>query len=106
MDPRLPTRCALLPGAQGYARPNPINGLRDDVEQAFIELAKKYDAAVWDQFDVMGGLHSMRDWEKAGLAKKDKVHFTNEGYQLLGDLLYNALIKDYRNHLNNKASKS
>ena len=76
------------------------------VEQAFIELAKKYDAAVWDQFDVMGGLHSMRDWEKAGLAKKDKVHFTNEGYQLLGDLLYNALIKDYRNHLKNKASKS
>lgn len=76
------------------------------VEQAFIELAKKYDAAVWDQFDVMGGLHSMRDWEKAGLAKKDKVHFTNEGYQLLGDLLYNALIKDYKNHLKNKASKS
>ena len=66
------------------------------------ELAKKHDAAVWDQFDVMGGLYSMRDWEKAGLAKKDKVHFTNEGYQLLGDLLYNALIKDYRNHLKNK----
>lgn len=68
------------------------------VEDAFMEMGKMYDAAVWDQFDIMGGLRSMQDWEHAGLAKKDKVHFTNEGYMLLGDLLYNALITDYIKH--------
>ena len=69
------------------------------VEQACLEMGKKYNAAVWDQFDIMGGLRSMQDWEKAGLAQKDKVHFTSDGYKLLGDLLYNALIESYLNHI-------
>ena len=33
----------------------------------------------------------MEKWQKAGLAQKDKVHFTRAGYQLLGDLFYQAL---------------
>jgi lysophospholipase L1-like esterase len=69
------------------------------VEDAFMEMGKKYNAAVWNQFDIMGGLKSMQDWEKIGLAKKDKVHFTNEGYKLLGDLFYNALITRYIEHI-------
>ena len=69
------------------------------VEDAFMEMGKQYNAAVWDQFDIMGGLRSMSDWEKAGLAQKDKVHFTNAGYQLIGDLLYNALITSYLEHV-------
>ena len=69
------------------------------VQQAFMEMAEAYGAAVWDQFDVMGGLRSMQAWEKAGLAQRDKVHFTRDGYRLMGDLLYNALIADYIEHL-------
>ena len=68
-------------------------------EDAFMEMGKRYNAAVWDQFDIMGGLKSMKDWENAGLAKKDKIHFTNEGYRVLGDLLYNALITRYIEHI-------
>ena len=74
-------------------------------QQAFMEMAKKYNAAVWDQFDVMGGLNSMKEWENAGLAKKDKVHFTNEGYRLLGDLLYNAFIDRYIEHIKSTAKQ-
>ena len=72
------------------------------VQQAFMEMAQDYGAAVWDQFDVMGGLKSMQAWEKAGLAQKDKIHFTRDGYQLMGDLLYNALITDYLEHIKTK----
>ena len=72
------------------------------VQEAFKEMAKDYGGAVWDQFDVMGGLKSMQAWEKAGLAQKDKVHFTRDGYRLMGDLLYNALITDYLEHINPK----
>ncbi len=67
-------------------------------------MGKQYNAAVWDQFDIMGGLKSMQDWEHAGLAKKDKVHFTNEGYTLLGNLLYNALISNYIEHIKNNTT--
>jgi lysophospholipase L1-like esterase len=74
-------------------------------QQAFMEMGKKYNAAVWDQFDIMGGLNSMKEWEDAGLAKKDKVHFTNEGYRLLGDLLYNAFIDRYIEHIKSTAKR-
>lgn len=75
------------------------------VEEAFIEMGKKYNAAVWNQFDIMGGLKSMQDWENIRLAKKDKVHFTNEGYRLLGDLFYNALITRYIEHVQLNAKR-
>ena len=79
------------------------NGLL--VEQAFLELGKKHDAAVWDQFDVMGGLYSMRNWETAGLAQPDKIHFTSDGYKLIGDLLYNAFISRYMEHVKATAKR-
>ena len=75
------------------------------VEKAFLEMGKRYNAAVWDQFDIMGGLHSMQNWEKAGLAQPDKVHFTKSGYQLIGDLLYNALIESYMEHVKRNAKR-
>lgn len=75
------------------------------VQEAFMEIAEDYGGVVWDQFDVMGGLKSMQAWEKAGLAQKDKIHFTHEGYKLVGDLLYNALITDYIEHLNKTKEK-
>ena len=31
--------------------------------------------------------------EQEELAKKDKIHFTNKGYALLGDLFFNALMR-------------
>lgn len=68
------------------------------VEEVFFELAKKYNGAVWDQFAIMGGLKSMKKWEDAGLARKDKIHFSPKGYTLLGDLFYNALIESYLNY--------
>ena len=75
------------------------------VEEAFMELGKELNAAVWDQFDIMGGLRSMQDWEKAGLAQADKIHFTNQGYKLIGDLLYNALIDRYIEHVQLNAKR-
>jgi hypothetical protein len=50
----------------------------------------------------MGGLSSMQRWERAGLAKVDKVHFTNRGYSLIGDLFYNALVNYSLNNSINK----
>ena len=69
------------------------------VEQAFMDLANEYNAAVWDQFDIMGGLRSMQQWQNNGLAQRDKIHFTKAGYILMGDLLYNALIERYLEHI-------
>ena len=57
------------------------------------KLAEATQGAVWDQFNIMGGLGSMAKWQAKGLAQKDRVHFTVSGYNLIGDLFYNAFIK-------------
>ena len=69
--------------------------------EAFLTLGKQHNGAVWDFFQIMGGLKSMADWQNQGLAQQDKVHFTNAGYTLIGDLLYNALMDRYLEHLKN-----
>lgn len=69
--------------------------------KSFFTLAEKYGAGVWDKFSIMGGLGSMEKWEKANLAKKDKVHFKMAGYNLLGDMFYKAFINAYQEHIAN-----
>jgi len=64
----------------------------------FYRLADNTDGAVWDQFEVMGGLKSMDKWFKAKLAQKDRVHFTQAGYELIGNLFYNALFEAYASY--------
>ena len=68
-------------------------------EQAFLRLGKECGTGVWNLFDIMGGLGSMRKWAEAGLANRDKIHFTEAGYELVGDLLFNALMDEYMEHL-------
>ncbi len=72
------------------------------VQKAMYNLATEYNAAYWDLFEVMGGLNSIKLWEQAGLAQKDKVHFTRKGYYLNADLLFVALRDAYGKHLNSK----
>jgi lysophospholipase L1-like esterase len=68
-------------------------------ERAFLRLGADCGAGVWNQFEIMGGLGSMKKWESAGLSQRDKIHFTESGYEVLGDLLYNALMDRYVEHL-------
>jgi lysophospholipase L1-like esterase len=70
-----------------------LNGLV--AKDAFFKIAEENQGGVWDLFSIMGGVKSMQTWQAKGLAKSDKIHFTKPGYELLGNLLYNALIDFY-----------
>lgn len=72
------------------------NGLL--AREAFYRIALNCGGAVWDQFEVMGGLRSMDAWRKAGLAQTDRVHFTTAGYQLIGNLFSNALFNAFSHY--------
>ena len=65
------------------------------VQKAMMELAQETGGAVWDIFAIMGGPRSVMEWRDAGLIKKDRLHFTIEGYIMMGDLLYNAIATDF-----------
>ena len=62
------------------------------VEQAMMELARECNGAVWNQFRIMGGYGSSGRWVNAHLMNRDHIHFLRPGYELLADLLYNAII--------------
>lgn len=65
------------------------------VQKAMKELSAEYNAAVFDVFELMGGLRSSARWVRAGLQRADHIHFTRKGYELWGDMLYNALVAEF-----------
>jgi lysophospholipase L1-like esterase len=71
-----------------------VNKTGPEVQEAMSRIARHVGGAVWDQFAVMGGLGSMETWRRKGLAQKDHVHFTAAGYNLMGDLFWNAFIQE------------
>jgi lysophospholipase L1-like esterase len=71
----------------------------------FFKLAQKHTGGVWDLYTIMGGRGSMEDWEKVGLAKIDKIHFTGPGYELLGDMLFNAFWSAYTDYVKTTIKK-
>jgi hypothetical protein len=73
------------------------------VQKVMFDLAKKYDGAVWDLFSIMGGLKSSTAWRDANLMAKDRIHFSGDGYNLLGDLLYNAFMEAFEEFIVSQA---
>jgi lysophospholipase L1-like esterase len=71
----------------------------EKVRTSMLKIAKKHNAAVWDLFEVMGGLGSIKDWIAAGLANSDKIHLLKPGYELVADFMFNALMQAYDQHL-------
>jgi hypothetical protein len=71
-----------------------VNRKALEVQKIMYELANETGGAVFDQFEIMGGLYSMEKWRLAKLAQNDRVHFTKAGYELMGRLLFNAIIRE------------
>ena len=76
---------------RGYRRRPNMNTKR--VWHAMNELAAESGSAVFDCYRLMGGQASSNAWVRAGLQRRDHIHFSRQGYELWGDLLYNALMK-------------
>ena len=90
----------MLTNNDSYYRKRYANPNVDKVQRVMYELAEEHSLAVWDLYEIMGGFNSIRNWERSGLAKRDKIHFTREGYYLQAELMYSALMEDYGNYLN------
>jgi len=76
------------------------NRFTAEQETVIYELAKKYNAGVWDLYKIMGGFNSSQTWYDYRLMKYDRIHFTKDGYILKGDLFFNAILRMYDNYIN------
>lgn len=98
---RAAPHCAILftTNTDSYYQKKYPNRNAEKVRASMLKLAKKHNAVVWDLFEVMGGLGSIKDWVAAGLAQGDKIHLQKVGYELVADLMFNALMQAYDQHL-------
>ena len=72
------------------------------IRNAMRNAAFKTGVAFWDLYEAMGGQNSMVSWvnEKPSLAAKDFTHFNPQGARYVGEMIYEALIKDYLEYKN------
>jgi hypothetical protein len=54
-------------------------------------IAADTKCAVYDWYWISGGQGSMEDWVKSGLAQPDYVHLAVKGYELKGNLFFDAI---------------
>lgn len=71
----------------------------ETIRKKILAYCEQYNYAYWDLYQIGGGSHSADLWKKNGLLRADGVHFTKEGYELQGSLLYQALIKGYNEYV-------
>lgn len=95
----------LTTPADNYRRRKYPNRNPNIARDVMISIARRHSAAVWDLFSVMGGQFSMNDWYKNGLSAGDKVHFSNPGYRLQGDLFFEAFTKAFDEYITTRNYK-
>ncbi|MBK8228176.1 MAG: hypothetical protein IPK70_13510 [Flavobacteriales bacterium] len=93
----------LTTNTDSYMKRRFVNKNAGAVRDAMLRLSASEGVGVWDTWGVMGGEASIRRWEKAGMAKADRVHLNRAGYELLGDLLFGAMIGKYGEHIQRTA---
>jgi lysophospholipase L1-like esterase len=69
------------------------------IHSQLLQFADKNNLASWDLYTVAGSKHSADHWKKNNLLQPDGVHSTRAGYELQGNLLYQALIKGYNEYV-------
>lgn len=87
--------CALLLTVpnDSYYRRRYLNKNIARERTMIVELAEKYNMAVWDMYGIMGGLGASRTWKNNKLMRSDLIHFTSEGYHFKGELYIDAFLK-------------
>lgn len=69
------------------------------VREALIQFAVENGYAFYDMYQAVGGDDAAVKWREAQLLRADGVHFTKDGYDYQGNLLFDAIIKGYNDYV-------
>lgn len=94
-----PQAAILLTVPADSYRQQQVNPTFGVIRDAIANYALNNHIAYWNLYDVTGGLGSAEQWRKFGLLAKDGVHYTKNGYELQGQLLYQALLNGYNKYV-------
>lgn len=82
--------------SRGRRVPNPNI---EDAAAVIRESAEAAGFAYWDLYNAAGGRGIAETWYNLKLSGRDRIHLTESGYQLVGDMLYDAIAKYYNGYI-------
>jgi lysophospholipase L1-like esterase len=59
------------------------------------DVATANEVALWDLYAAAGGEGAMERWAARGLTNADRIHLTEAGYILQGEMLYDAIVRQF-----------
>jgi lysophospholipase L1-like esterase len=83
----------LTSPADNYRRKKRVNTIINRVSKTIIKYSEENNMPYWDLYKISGGYKSAKYWKKYKLFAKDNLHYSRQGYEVQGTLLYNALFK-------------
>lgn len=70
-----------------------------DVARVIVDVCREEGVAYWNMFDAAGGDGSNAVWHENKLIRDDRIHLSEQGYVMLGDMLYEAITGYYNDWL-------
>lgn len=65
-----------------------------------LRYGKEHKIPVYDWFEIAGGENASQKWHNHKLMGRDRIHYTRVGYEIQGELFFNALLKEYNSYIN------
>lgn len=90
-----PAAAILITTAADYFKGKKANNVLKQLNTSLTYYCNENRLPLWDLYRVTNGYGSCYGWFSKKLMNKDKIHFTADGYRLQGQLLFNALAKEY-----------
>ncbi|MBJ7428371.1 MAG: hypothetical protein JHD28_05360 [Bacteroidia bacterium] len=84
----------LTTPADNYRKRRYQNTIIKRVSETIVTYCIEHNMPYWDLFKISGGYKSAKYWKKHRLFAKDFLHYSRQGYEVQGTLLYNALMNN------------
>jgi lysophospholipase L1-like esterase len=89
----------ITTAADSYYKRRHSNPILRSINASLNNYCIKNNIPLWDLYRISSGYGSAYKWLKMGLMNNDRIHFTSEGYHIQGQLLFNALAREYNNYI-------
>lgn len=71
------------------------NRVLQQLNQSLVRYCTQQRLPLWDLYRITGGHGSAASWLRRRMMNRDRIHYTAEGYRIMGNLLLNALARGY-----------
>ncbi|MDR6195068.1 GDSL-type esterase/lipase family protein [Siphonobacter sp. SORGH_AS_0500] len=89
----------LTTPADSYKRRTQPNAKMGEVRQTILDYANQHHLPCWDLYGITGAASF---WRKNHLIGSDGVHYTRQGYEFQGNLLYQALMNAFNEYVTDR----